>query len=120
MKIFEIYAATTGLDEVKAENVGFEAVSATITHRDKADYYGSKPIHVKIILDKGTGRILGGQLVGGESAGVRINIFVAAITAGMTVYEFNQLDLAYAPSVAPVYDPVLIAASAGIKAIRKK
>ena len=58
-------------------------------------------------------------MVGSEGVGKRIDVFVTAITAGMTVYEFNELDLAYAPPVAPVYDPILIAASAGIKAMRQ-
>lgn len=120
-KIFEIYVATTGLNEAAAKDAGIEAVSAKIVHRDKASYYpGSKPIHVKNILDKKSGKILGAQLVGSEGVGKRIDVFVTAITAGMTVYELNELDLAYAPPVAPVYDPILIAASAAIKALQNE
>jgi hypothetical protein len=56
-------------------------------------------------------------------AGIAITVFersgfVTAISAYMTVYELNELDLAYAPSVSPVYDPILIAAAVGIKAIK--
>lgn len=119
-KIFETYTAATGLNEVEAKEVGIETVTAKIKQSDKASYYpNSKPIHVKIILDKESGKILGAQLVGSESVGKRIDIFVTAITAGMTVYELNELDLAYAPPVAPVYDPILIAASVGIKVMER-
>jgi len=119
-KIFDLYVAATGLNEAGAQDVGIETVSAKIKQSDKASYYpGSKPIHVKIILDKKSGRIMGAQMVGSEGVGKRIDVFVTAITAGMTVYEFNELDLAYAPPVAPVYDPILIAASAGIKAMKQ-
>jgi NADPH-dependent 2,4-dienoyl-CoA reductase/sulfur reductase-like enzyme len=119
-KIFEIYTAATGLNEAGAKDAGIETVSAKIRQSDKASYYpGSKPVHVKIILDKKSGKVLGAQMVGSESVGKRVDVFVTAITAGMTVYQINELDLAYAPPVAPVYDPILIAASAGIKALEK-
>ena len=48
-----------------------------------------------------------------------MNVFVAAITAGMTVEEINDLDFVYAPPVAPVYDPILIAASQAMKKVKK-
>jgi NADPH-dependent 2,4-dienoyl-CoA reductase/sulfur reductase-like enzyme len=119
-KIFEIYTAATGLNEAGAKDAGIETVSAKIRQSDKASYYpSSKPVHVKIILDKKSGKVLGAQMVGSESVGKRVDVFVTAITAGMTVYQINELDLAYAPPVAPVYDPILIAASAGIKALEK-
>ena len=55
--------------------------------------------------------------LGSESVAGRINVFVAAITCGMTVSEINELDLVYAPPVAPVYDPILIAASQAMKKV---
>ncbi len=58
-------------------------------------------------------------MTGSEGIGKRIDVFATAITAGMTAYQLNELDLAYAPPVSPVYDPILIAASAGIKALEK-
>ncbi|WP_213974050.1 FAD-dependent oxidoreductase [Tepidanaerobacter acetatoxydans] len=119
-KIFDTYVATTGLDEMSAKDAGIAAVSAKIVHTDKASYYpGSKYIHTKIVLDKKTAKVVGAQMTGSEGIGKRIDIFATAITAGMTAYQLNELDLAYAPPVSPVYDPVLIAASAGIKVLEK-
>lgn len=119
-KIFDVYVATTGLNEMSAKDAGMFPVFAKITHKDKAGYYpGAKPIHVKIVIDKNTGKVIGAQMAGSEGAGKRIDVIAASITAGMTVYELNELDLAYAPPVSPVYDPILIAASAGIKAVEK-
>ncbi|AEE92643.1 CoA-disulfide reductase [Tepidanaerobacter acetatoxydans Re1] len=119
-KIFDTYVASTGLNEMSAKDAGIAAVSAKIVHTDKASYYpGSKYIHTKIVLDKNTAKIIGAQMTGSEGIGKRIDVFATAITAGMTAYQLNELDLAYAPPVSPVYDPVLIAASAGIKELEK-
>lgn len=117
-KIFDIFVAATGLTQEQAVDSGFKAISATIKHIDRADYYpGNQPLYITITMDKNNGRILGAQLVGSEGVAKRVDVFVTAITAGMTVYELNELDLAYAPPVSPVYDPILISASVGIKAI---
>ena len=62
--------------------------------------------------------MLGAQAVGGPTVAGRINVFATAITAGMTVAQVNELDLVYAPPVAPVYDPILIAASQAVKLVR--
>lgn len=118
-KIFDLFVASTGLTKEQALASGFEPVQATIKHWDRAGYYpGTQSIWVTIIMDKNHGKILGAQLVGSEGVAKRIDVFVTAITVGMTVYELNELDLAYAPSVSPVYDPILIAATIGIKAIK--
>lgn len=120
-KIFDTFVASTGLTEAEARAMGIDATSAIIKHSDKAGYYpGKKPIYIKITMDKPSGRVLGAQLIGSEGVGKRVDIFVTAITAGMTVYDMDELDLAYAPPVSPVYDPVLIAASVGIKTLEKR
>lgn len=111
-KIFGLYAATTGLNLEAAVKAGFDARSASIIKGDKASYYpGSINSHVTFIFEGRGGRLLGAQILGGISAAGRCNTLVAAISAGMTVSEINELDLAYSPTVAPVYDPLLIAAA---------
>ncbi|MCR4430477.1 MAG: FAD-dependent oxidoreductase [Tepidanaerobacteraceae bacterium] len=119
IKVFDVFIASTGLTVESAAESGMEAICSRIVKNDRASYYpGNKNTHIHLILEKGTGKILGAQLMGGESVAQRINVFVAAIAAGFTVYRLNELDLAYAPPVAPVYDPILIAASEGIKALK--
>jgi len=80
-------------------------------HRSRAHYYpGSKPLKVKLVAERGTGRLLGAQLAGTEGVAQRVDVVAAALHAGATVDELGSLDLSYAPPVAPVWDPLLIAA----------
>ena len=117
-KVFDLYIAATGLSAAQAEKAGYDAAVTTITKGDKASYYpGSRDNQLCLIFDKKDGRLLGAQGIGSESVAGRINVFVAAITCGMTVSEINELDLVYAPPVAPVYDPILIAASQAMKKV---
>ena len=72
---------------------------------------------VKLFGEKGTGRLLGAQIVGGECAGIRINVIATALQAGMTVEDLVNLDLAYAPPFSSTWDGVHIAARQLIKQI---
>ena len=117
-KVFDLYIGATGLSVNQAEEAGFNPVTTVITKADRASYYpGSKDNKICLVFDKKDGRLLGAQVIGSESIAGRINVFVAAITAGMTVAEINELDFVYAPPVAPVYDPILIAASQAMKKV---
>ena len=117
-KVFELYISATGLSLAQAQAAGYQAVSSSITKGDRASYYpGSQNNMICLILNKATGRLLGAQAIGSESVAGRINVFATAITCGMTVAEINELDLVYAPPVAPVYDPILIAASQAMKKV---
>ena len=116
-KAFDLYIST-GLSLDQAKAAGSDAVSSIITKGDRASYDpGSRDNTICLILDKKTGRLLGAQAIGSESVAGRINVFATAITCGMTVSEINELDLVYAPPVAPVYDPILIAASQAMKKV---
>ncbi len=119
-KVFDLYIAATGLSLEQAKEAGFDAVSSVITKMDRASYYpGGEDNHICLILDRKTGHLLGAQGIGSESIAGRINVFAVAITCNMTVEQINQLDLVYAPPVAPVYDPILIAASQAMKKVEK-
>ena len=71
-----------------------------------------------LFVERGSERLLGAQMVGGESVAGRINVLATALHSGMTAAQLEALDLAYAPPLAPVYDPVLIAASVARKVLR--
>ncbi|MGQ0824396.1 MAG: FAD-dependent oxidoreductase [Actinomycetota bacterium] len=110
-KVCAYEVARTGLTEKEAREAGFESVSATIESTTRAGYFpGSQPITVKFVAERSTLRLLGAQIIGREGAAKRIDVVAAAIWNEMTTDEFSQLDLAYAPPFAPVWDPVLIAA----------
>ena len=109
--------ARTGLteDEV-ARFTDLDVVAATAESTTRAGYFpGTGPIWVKLVCERATGRLLGGQIVGVEGAAKRVDVLVAAIWSGMTVEELELLDLGYAPPVSPVYDPLLVAASALVR-----
>ena len=111
-KVFELEVGRTGLSEKDAKREGIDYVSNTIEQTSRAHYFpGVSRIKVKLVAESKTGKILGAQLAGREGVSNRVDIFATAITAGMTVKEVENLDLGYAPPFAPVYDPVLIAAS---------
>jgi NADPH-dependent 2,4-dienoyl-CoA reductase/sulfur reductase-like enzyme len=68
-------------------------------------------MHVQLVTDEQTGRLLGGQIVGQEGTAKRIDVLAAALYAQMTVGDLAAIDLSYAPPYAPVWDPLLIAAN---------
>ncbi len=103
--------AVTGLNSADAARAGFDAVTNTIESTTKAGYYpGAAPVSVTFVAERGTGRLLGAQVVGGDGAAKRIDTCAAAITAGMDVDQVLALDLSYAPPFSPLWDPVLVAA----------
>jgi len=118
-KVCKFEVARTGLNEREAAEAGFDAVAATIEGETRAHYYpGATPIRVKIVAERGSGRILGAQIVGEEGAAKRIDVLAVAVWTEMAAEEFASLDLAYAPPFSPVWDPVLIAARKAAEAAR--
>lgn len=117
-KVFDAQVAKTGLSADEAERAGFSPVETVIQSRTRAHAHpGNQSIHVALIGDRGTGKLLGGQLVGKEGAAHRIDTVAVALHAGMTVSEFAQCDLAYAPPFSPVWDPLLTAANQLVKSL---
>jgi NADPH-dependent 2,4-dienoyl-CoA reductase/sulfur reductase-like enzyme len=115
-KVLDVYAALTGLAEKEARVLGYAVQSTTIQAGGRAHYYpGGRPMHVKLVMEEGSGRLLGGQIVGDEGAGPRINVLATALHKGMTLEELSRLDLAYVPPIAPVWDPLLVAANVALK-----
>jgi NADPH-dependent 2,4-dienoyl-CoA reductase/sulfur reductase-like enzyme len=112
----DVYAALTGLSEKEARALGYVVQSTTIKAGSSAHYYpGVRPMHVKLVVEEGSGRLLGGQIVGDEGAGPRIDVLATALHQEMTIEELSRLDLAYVPPIAPVWDPLLVAANVALK-----
>ncbi|HZN15480.1 MAG TPA: FAD-dependent oxidoreductase [Acidimicrobiales bacterium] len=110
-KICATEVARTGLSEREAERYGFSARAATIESTTRAGYYpGGGKITVKLVGERRSGRVLGGQIVGLEGAAKRIDVIATVVSAGMTAEQMTALDLSYAPPFGPVWDPVLVAA----------
>jgi NADPH-dependent 2,4-dienoyl-CoA reductase/sulfur reductase-like enzyme len=117
-KICEYEIGRTGLSEREATAAGFEYESAKIESTTRASYYpGAQPITVKVLVEKGKGRLLGAQVIGREGAAKRIDVMATAIWNEMVADEFGQVDLSYAPPLSPLWDPTLIAARAAASAL---
>lgn len=117
-KVFDLEVGRTGLAPAEASKLGLEAVSAASTHRSRGHGYpGSKDVTTVLVVERGSRRLLGAQMVGGEGVKGRIDVLATALAARFTVEQIEQLDLAYAPPLAPVYDPILIAAGVAAKAV---
>jgi len=117
-KVFDLEVARTGLSAPEAVKAGFDPVDVTIKTRSRAHAHpGSITIWLRMTGDKKTGRLLGVQMVGKEGVAHRINAPAVALHGHMTVEEFAQSDMAYAPPFGPVWDPMLTTANQLIKKI---
>lgn len=115
-KVFDLEVARTGLNSKEASEAGFAPAEVMIKARSRAHAHpGASSIRVQMVGDKKSGRLLGVQMVGREGVAHRINAPAVALCAHMTVEQFSQSDLAYAPPFGPVWDPMLTAANQLLK-----
>ena len=120
-KLFDLEVARTGLGAAEIARTGIDAVEAVSHHHTRArSYPGDKPITTVVYAERSGGRLLGAQMIGGDAVAKRIDVFATALHARMTLSQVEALDLSYAPPFSPVYDPILIAASVGMKALAKQ
>jgi len=111
-KVFSLEVARSGLNFKEATDAGFDPVKNSVKTRSRAHGQpGSTPIHINMVADKKTGRLLGTQMVGQEGVAHRIHAIAVALHNKMSVEDFSQTDLAYAPPFGPVWDPLLTAAN---------
>jgi NADPH-dependent 2,4-dienoyl-CoA reductase/sulfur reductase-like enzyme len=110
-KVFNLEVAATGLTEEEASKYGFQPVSVLIwglpVGRPMAK--GEK-LGVKLVGDKTTGKLLGGQCIGEKGAVQRVSSLSVALWAGLSVDEVGYLDLPYAPPFGGAWDAIHIAA----------
>jgi len=119
-KVCHLEIARTGLRERDARRAGFAYVTVTVRSSTKAAYFpGTRPMTVKMIAERRTGRLLGVQIVGREGSAKRIDTAATALWNRMTVEDMTALDLAYAPPFSPVWDPILVAARQAAAAVRQ-
>ena len=117
-KFFDLEIARTGLQSGEIADLGWECETETITSHTRLPFMpGSGEIMVKLLIEPGCGRLLGGQIVGAQGSAKRIDIIAVALHAGMTADQLIDLDLAYAPPFSPVWDPVAIAARQASKRV---
>ena len=110
LKVFDLTAASTGLNEKTAAAAGLEVEKVVLRPMGHAGYYpGGESMVMKVLCEKGSMRLLGAQIVGGAGTDKRIDVLATAIQNGMTGPELKDLDLAYAPPYSSAKDPVNMA-----------
>ena len=110
IKVFDMTAATTGINETNARKAGLDADTVILSPMSHAGYYpGGKLMTMKVVFEKGSYRLLGAQIVGYEGVDKRIDVLATAIHAGMKATQLKELDLAYAPPYSSAKDPVNMA-----------
>ena len=110
IKVFDMTAASTGVNETNAKKAGLDVDTVVLSPMSHAGYYpGGKVMTMKVVFEKETYRLLGAQIVGYEGVDKRIDVLATAIRAGMKATELKDLDLAYAPPYSSAKDPVNMA-----------
>lgn len=110
IKLFDMTAAVTGLNETAAKNAGISFDEVILSPSNHAGYYpGGHVMTMKILFEKETYRLLGAQIVGFEGVDKRIDVLATAICAGMRADELMDLDLSYAPPYSSAKDPINMA-----------
>lgn len=110
IKIFDLTAASTGINERTAVQSGLAFDKVILSPMSHAGYYpGGKIMTMKVIFEKETYRILGAQIIGYDGVDKRIDVLATAVRAGMKAYDLAELDLAYAPPYSSAKDPVNMA-----------
>ena len=115
-KVCRLEVARTGLTEREAADEGFEARAVVVDTTTIAGYMpDAKPMSIKLVGEVGTGRLLGGQIVGEERSAKRIDTIATALHARFRIDELIDLDLAYAPPFSSTWDPIHLAARRLVK-----
>lgn len=110
LKVFDLTAAVTGINEANAQKAGIDADAVILSPMSHAGYYpGGKLMTMKVVYEKGTYRLLGAQIVGYDGVDKRIDVLATAIRTGLKATELKDLELAYAPPYSSAKDPVNMA-----------
>ena len=107
VRVGKAVAAKTGLSQKDALKDGYDVCKVLIHPNHHAGYYpGAKSLHMKVLAEKGTGKLLGAQIVGEEGVDKRIDVLATALFFGANVQDLGDLNLAYSPPFGGARDPV--------------
>ncbi len=110
LKVFDMTAASTGINETEAKIAGLKVDKVILSPMSNSSYYpGGRVMNMKVVFEKGTYRLLGAQIVGYDGVDKRIDVIATAIHAKMKATQLKDLDLAYAPPYSSAKDPVNMA-----------
>jgi NADPH-dependent 2,4-dienoyl-CoA reductase/sulfur reductase-like enzyme/rhodanese-related sulfurtransferase len=107
VRVLNMTAGFTGLNSAQAMKAGFTFFTSLTRDNSHAHYYpGAKPVLIKILAEEGTGRLLGAQVLGEREIDKRVDVLATAITGKMSVFDLENLDLAYSPPFGSANDPI--------------
>jgi len=116
-KFFDLTVATTGLNELQLQEAGTNYIKTYVDAPTRGAFPGGGTMRVLLLCEKGTGLLLGGQMIGQDVVAKRLDVLATGIYNHMTVFEIAELDLSYSPLYSPVWDPILVAANKAIKGV---
>jgi len=116
-KFFDLTIGTTGLNERQLAEAAPGFATVVVDNETRGAFPGGGRMRIVLFVEKGSGLLLGAQMIGQDVVAKRLDVLATAIYKGMTVFEIAELDLSYAPPYAPVWDPLLVAANQAIKAV---
>jgi NADPH-dependent 2,4-dienoyl-CoA reductase/sulfur reductase-like enzyme/rhodanese-related sulfurtransferase len=110
VRVFERTAAMTGASEKTLRRINRPYRKVYVHPMHHAGYYpGAEAMTLKLLFDPQTGKVLGAQSVGGAGVDKRIDVLAVAIQAGMTVFDLEEMELAYSPQYGSAKDPINMA-----------
>lgn len=110
LKVLDLEAGRTGLSEREAEQLGVNYRTVLIKDKCHTNYcHGQSDIHVKLIYEATSKRLLGAQIIGRKGAVHRVNSLAVAISMGVTTTQLGMLDFAYAPPFSRTWDVLNVA-----------
>lgn len=111
LRVFKAVAGITGLSLKQARSLGLPADSIVVHKEHHVTYYpGAKPVTVKLVYNRETGEILGGQTAGYAGADRRLDVIATAIAGNLKVYDLSDADFAYSPPLGTANDAINMAA----------
>lgn len=116
-KFFDQTVATTGLSERQIQESGANFFKTVVDTPTRGAFPGGGIMRVLLLCEKGTGLLLGGQMIGQDVVAKRLDVLATGIYNKMTVSQLAELDLSYSPLYSPVWDPILVAANKAVKSI---
>lgn len=116
-KLFDLTVGTTGLNEAQLAGNEFSFATTVVDAHTRGKYPGGGSVRVVLFAERGSGLLLGAQMVGQDVVAKRLDVLATAVYKKMTVQEIAELDLGYAPPFSPVWDPLLVAANQAVKKV---
>ncbi|HTY64628.1 MAG TPA: FAD-dependent oxidoreductase [Acidobacteriota bacterium] len=116
-KFFDLTVGTTGLNERQLRENKYAYATCVMDGHTRGKFPGDGSIRIVLFVERGSGLLLGAQMIGQDVVAKRLDVLATALYKKMTVHEIAELDLSYAPPYSPVWDPLLVAANQAIKQI---